>query len=126
MHVGEKVALTVQRGARQFQTTVQVADLPEVNAPRVTVLREIELISLTPAIRADRGLRSESGAYVQRVSQRVSDAIGLQQGDVIVQINRNRIANAEDAAAALNGGHGSIAMYVERHGQYYSTEFTTQ
>ena len=62
MHVGEKVALIVQRGPRQFQTTVQVTDLPEVNAPRVTVLHEIELISLTPAIRADRGLRSSSGA----------------------------------------------------------------
>ena len=126
LRVGEKVALTVQRGSRQFQVTVRVADLPEVNAPRVTVLHEIELITLTPAIRAERGLRSPSGAYIQGVSERVSNAIGLQQGDVIVQINRTKIASAEDAAAALNEGVGLIAMYVERHGQYYSTEFTTQ
>jgi serine protease Do len=126
LRVGETVQVTLQRGSRQLQTTVKVTDLPEVNAPRVTVLREIELITMTPAIRVERGLRSPSGAYVQGVSRRVSDAIGLQQGDVIVQINRQRITNADDAAVALNRGRGLVVMYVERHGQYYSTEFTTQ
>ncbi len=126
LRVGERVSLLVQRGSRQFRTTVQIEDLPEVNAPRVTVLREIELVTLTPAIRADRGLRSSSGAYVRSVSRRVSDQIGLQEGDVIVQVNQTRITNAEDAARALNGGRGVVAMYVERQGQYYSTEFITQ
>ena len=123
--VGERIPLVVRRGSRELNLTVRTTDLPEVNAPRVTVLREIQLITLTPAIRVERGLKSTSGAYVQSVSQRVSDAIGLQTGDVIVQINRTRIGSAEDAARALNGGRGPVVMYVERQGQYYSTEFET-
>jgi S1-C subfamily serine protease len=71
-------------------------------------------------------VRSTSGAYVRSVSQRVSDAIGLQAGDVIVQVNQSRISNASDAATALNGGRGMVVMFVERQGQYYRTEFVTQ
>jgi serine protease Do len=126
LRVGEKVPLLVQRGSQELRMTVQTVDLPEVNAPRVTVLREIQLITLTPAIRSERGLRSSAGAYVQSVSPRVSDAIGLQTGDVIVQINHTHVTSAEAAAAALNGGRGVVVMYVERQGQYYSTEFVTQ
>jgi S1-C subfamily serine protease len=108
------------------KVNVRVADLPEVNAPRVTVLREIELVTLTPAIAAERNLKSTSGAYVRSVSQRVSDQIGIQSGDVIVQINQTRISTAEDAANALNGGRGMVEMLVERQGQLYRTEFVTQ
>ena len=126
LRVGETVPLLVRRDGHEFRASVRVTDLPEVNAPRVTVLREIELITLTPAIRVERGIRSSAGAYVQSVSQRVSEQIGLQAGDVIVQINRARIGSADDAAQALNGGRGVVAMYVERQGQYYSTEFVIQ
>ncbi len=60
------------------------------------------------------------------MSPRVSAQIGLQVGDVIVQINGARITSAEDAAAALNSGRGAVVMYVERQGQIYSTQFVTQ
>lgn len=126
LRVGDTVPLTVQRGSKQFQTSVRVADLPEVNAPRVTVLHEIQLVTLTPAIRAERGIRSTAGAYVQGVSDRVSSQVGLEPGDVIVQINGSRISSGQDAAQALNTGRGVVVMYVERQGQFYSTEFVTQ
>lgn len=126
LRVGETVPLTLKRGSSEVKVNVRVADLPEVNAPRVTVLREIELVTLTPAIAAERNLKSTSGAYVRSVSQRVSDQIGIQSGDVIVQINQTRISTAEDAANALNGGRGMVEMLVERQGQLYRTEFVTQ
>jgi serine protease Do len=108
--------------------TVRVADLPELNAPKVTVLREIQLITLTPAIRAERGIRRANGALVQSVSQRVADQLGIQSGDVILQINRVPIADAESAARALDyySGRGAIVMYIERQGQMYTTEFVIQ
>src|SRR5256714_7934190 len=52
MRVGDSDTIVVRRGAQQMPISVNVVDLPDVNAPRVTVLREIELITLTPAIRA--------------------------------------------------------------------------
>jgi serine protease Do len=126
LRVGDNVPITLRRNGSDVKVSVRVADLPEVNAPRVTVLHEIELTTLTPAIRSERNIRSSAGAYVQNVSARVSEQIGLAQGDVIVQVNSTRITSAEDAAQALNTGRGAVVMYVERQGQFYTTEFVTQ
>jgi len=126
LRVGESVPITLNRRGSEVTVNVRVADLPEVNAPRVTVLHEIDLVTLTPAIRSERNIRSSSGAYVQNVSDRVSAQIGLARGDVIVQVNSARITSAEDAAQALNSGRGVVVMYVERQGQFYTTQFVTQ
>ncbi len=126
LRVGDTVPLVIGRDGSEVKVSVRVADLPEVNAPRVTVLNEIELTTLTPAIKSERNIRSNAGAYVQNVSARVQEQIGLAPGDVIVQVNSTRITSAEDAAKALNSGRGAVVMYVERNGQYYTTEFVTQ
>lgn len=127
LRVGETVPLVVRRGSRDMRLNVEVADLPEVNAPRVTVLREIELLTLTPAIKVERGIRSARGALVSRVSQRVAEQLGLQEGDVIVQINRIPINDAPSAAQALNAtGRSGVVMYLERGGRIYTTEFVIQ
>jgi S1-C subfamily serine protease len=127
LRVGESDSIVVRRGAREIPVSVSVADLPDVNAPRVTVLSEIELITLTPAIRAQYQIQSRQGALVNRVSQRVQQQIGLQAGDVIVQINRTPITNAEAVNRILTTyGRGGIRMYFERGGQIYATEFSLQ
>jgi serine protease Do len=128
LRVGEDVPLVLKRGGRESRVQVRVADLPEVNAPKVTVLREIQLVTLTPAIRAERNIRRANGALVQTVSQRVAEQLGIQSGDVILQINRVPIADANAAARALDyyAGRGAIVMYIERGGQVYTTEFMIQ
>ena len=125
LRVGESVALKVRRGAREFDAQVTVQDLPEVSAPRVQVLRELELVSLTPAIRAERSIRSEAGALVMRVGQNTADQIGIQPGDVIVKVNVTQVKSAEDVARALEqyASRGAIRMYVERNGGIYVTDF---
>ena len=50
----------------QKRVDVNVADLPEVTAPKVHVLREMELVSVTPAIVAERRLRNGAGALIYR------------------------------------------------------------
>ncbi|MFL5596832.1 MAG: trypsin-like peptidase domain-containing protein [Gemmatimonadaceae bacterium] len=127
LRVGESDSIVVRRGSREIPISVQVVDLPDVNAPRVTVLREIELITVTPPIRAQYQIQSRQGALVNRVSERVQQQIGLQAGDVIVQINRTPIANAEAVNRILTTyGRGGIRMYFERGGQIYATEFSLQ
>jgi serine protease Do len=127
LRVGESDSIVVKRGAREIPISVAVVDLPDVSAPRVTVLREIELITLTPAIRAQYQLQSRQGAIVTKASDRVQQQIGLQAGDVIVQINRTPIANAQDVNRILTtSGPGGIRMYFERGGQIYATEFSLQ
>ena len=127
LRVGQNDSIIVRRGGREIPISVGVVDLPDLNAPRVTVLREIELITLTPAIRAQYQIQSRQGALVNRVSDRVQQQIGLQAGDVIVQINRAPIANAEAVNRILASyGRGAIRMYFERGGQIYATDFSLQ
>lgn len=128
LRVGEDIPLVLRRGDSELRVDVRVADLPEVNAPKVTVLREIQLVTLTPAIRAERNIRRASGALVQSVTPRIADQLGIQTGDVILQINRVPVADAESAARALDyyAGRGGIVMYIERQGQVYTTEFVIQ
>ena len=125
LRVGEAVPLVVHRGNRDVSMTVTIADLPEVSAPKVEVLRELQLVTLTPAIRAERGILSSRGALIYKASDRITQELGLQPGDVIVQINRSPIASAEDVSRAVDyyAGRGVIRLFFERQGQIFPTDF---
>lgn len=128
LRVGDRVPMVIRRGGRELTVNVEVADLPEVSAPKVAVLQELELVTLTPTIRADRGIRSARGAVVYNVSDRVSNEIGLQRGDVIVQINRIPIASGADVQRAIETYAGRSAMRIlyERGGRIYYTDVVIQ
>ncbi len=125
LRVGEQVPLVVRRGGSEMPMSVTIADLPEVSAPKVQVLKELELVTLTTAIRAERGIRSEKGALVYRASDRITQELFIQPGDLIVAVNRTEIGSAEDASRALDyyAGRGPIRLICERDGQLFSTDF---
>ncbi|MGH7679654.1 MAG: trypsin-like peptidase domain-containing protein [Gemmatimonadaceae bacterium] len=124
LRVGDNVPLRIRRGTREFDANVRVQDLPEVGAAKVQVLRDLELTTVTPAIRAERGIR-RTGALILRAGDRTAAELGVQPGDVIVQINTQRITTADEAKRALEyyGGRSVIQMILERGGGLYSTEF---
>ena len=125
LRVGERVPVLVRRGGRESRVELIVADQPEASAPKVAVLRELELITLTAQIRAERSITSRRGALIYRVSDRVAADLGIQAGDVIVQINRTPIESADEAARAIDtyAGRGLIRMFYERGGRAYFTDF---
>ncbi|HEY7393263.1 MAG TPA: trypsin-like peptidase domain-containing protein [Gemmatimonadaceae bacterium] len=125
LHVGSKATLRVRRGSREFDVDVNIIDRPEVNAPKVQVLRELELVTVTPAIAAERNLRRRSGALIYNISQNASDQTGLVKGDVIVQINNRAISSAQDVANIIDSlrGAATLQVVVERQGQYFITQF---
>jgi serine protease Do len=125
LRVDDQVPLTLKRGSRELTVSVKIADLPEVSAQKVSVLKEIELISLTPAIRSERGIRRTAGALVATVSARVAEELGIQTGDLIFQLNNSPVADAPQAAKMLEylSGRGPIRMWIERGGQAYWTDF---
>jgi serine protease Do len=126
LRAGSPARLHVRRGAREFD--VAVSDLPEVSAPKVQVLRELELVTVTPAIAAEHSLRRQYGALVYKVGQDVSDQTGIQQGDVILQINNSAIRTAQDVARAIDnyGGRTYLRVIVDRQGQLGVTEFAVR
>jgi len=120
---GEPLEVRVMEGGRERAVRVQPGDLPSVNAERIQALRDFQLVTLTPAIRAERGLTNEQGALIVDLSESAR-GLGLQEGDLILQINRLRITNAEGAAQALQQlGGRSVVMYFERGGRVGSTQF---
>ena len=123
--VGERVPLVVRRGGREITVNVTIADRPSVSAPKVTVLREIELTTLTPAIRAERAIQSPQGALVTNVTERIRNEIGLDVGDVILQINTVAIRSVEDVnrAISLAQPRQLSRALLERRGRRYITDF---
>ena len=122
---GETANVVFRRGAADHTTSLQPADVPEVSAPKVTVLRELQLVSLTPAIRAERRVQSPAGALVFQSTARVTADLGIEPGDVIVQVNRTPVQSADDVARALDAyaGRGPIRVVFERGGRYAFTDF---
>src|SRR5690606_17817024 len=70
---------------------------PSLGAERIRALSDFELITLTPAIRAERGLVNEQGALIVWISD-AGRRIGLREGDLILQINNQPILSADEAA----------------------------
>jgi serine protease Do len=129
LRVGDEVPLTLRRGGRDVDVRVTVADQPEATAQRVGVLRDLELVDVTAAIRAERGIRNAGGgALIVTVTSRVAEDLGIQNGDVIVQVMNTPIKDARQAKAVLEAysGKGRIRMFLERRGQIFSTDFAIQ
>ncbi len=123
---GQSLTLTVREdGGPERQFVLEVEDLPSVRADRIEVLEGLELISLTPAIRAERDLRNREGALIANVSDDVARVTGLRRGDLIVAINQRRVASADEVAEMLDylAGRGGIRLYYERDGAIWSTAF---
>ena len=92
------------------------------------MLRDVQLVTLTPAIRQERGVRSARGALVVNASENVMDKLGIIPGDVIIGVNRMSVSTAEEVARAIDqlAGRGMIQLIIERRGSMYSTQFYIQ
>jgi serine protease Do len=112
---GESVVLEID-GRGGLVTLVSEA-LPSISADRVTALEQMQLITVTPGIRAERSLVYETGALIVDIQRDLEDVIGLRAGDVILQIDRRRVESAEQAAEVLRQASGRVAVYIERNGE---------
>jgi serine protease Do len=123
LHVGDAVQVAVRSRTGSTARRIVTGDLPTVTAEKITVLQDLQLINVTPAIQAERSIRSEQGALIFRLSPHVSRATGLRPGDVILAIDRTPVRDASDVADLLNVRPGQvIRVYVERDGQITFTD----
>ena len=125
LRVGETAQIGIRRGGRNMTVTATIKDLPDVAASKVELMGELELVTVTPAIQAQRQLAVTSGALVFNVSRRASEVMALQPGDVIIWINQAEIRTANEAKRALDYySRGAIEMiFVRGRTTYRSPPF---
>ena len=124
LHVGDKVTVRIKRGSGTQTREFTTGDLPTSTATKVTVLRGLEVVSVTAAIQAERGLRAPRGALIVQVTDEVARGTGLREGDVILAINRSLVTNAKQFGELLEASRADQAfrIYFERNGQTIFTD----
>jgi len=125
LRAGDGLALSVQGQSRTIE--LEAAQFPSTTAARVTLFRDIDLITVSAQIQGELGLSNDSGALIADISNELMSRTRLQMGDVIIQMNRTRIRSADDAASffdALTGQQGRIIVYLERNNRYYTTSLS--
>jgi serine protease Do len=118
LRAGDGLQVAIE--GQQQTVELEAAAFPSTTAERVRVLQDIELITVTPQIRAERGLASERGAMIAGLSDESAGQTGLRRGDVIVQINRVPVGSAGELARIFESltGTGRMDVYFERNGGY--------
>jgi len=137
--VGDKAAnLTTARALIERAIELERPDwicLPEcfdfiggTRAEKIAVLGDMQVVTLTSAIRQERGIQAERGALIYALGQSAAEATGLETGDVILQINRRRIENAEELRQAFTeeAGQAPVTVWFERGGMTGRTTFYVQ
>ncbi len=125
LRAGDRIELAVEG---MGPVTVEAAQLPSVTAERVELLRDLEVITVTPAIRSERGLDSPEGALVVAISDHLSEMTGLATGDVLLGVNNRRVSTAPEAAEELRRTQRANRPFVlvfERGGRLVRTGMLT-
>ncbi len=123
--VGETLTVVVSEGGRERRLQVGTADLPSLTAERVSAGSDFQLVTLTPAIRAERGFANERGAMIADLSQSAR-SLGLRPGDLVVEINNVPVSNAQEVATLLRrvaAARSPVRMVFERNGRLGSVAF---
>jgi serine protease Do len=119
LRAGDRLALEID--GRRSAVTIDAVPYPTMTAERVRVLEDIELITVTPQVQAERGLRSGEGAMIADITPAMAQQIGLRPGDVIVGINRTPVRSADEFARLvqiLSERGGQFVLTFERNGNY--------
>jgi serine protease Do len=118
--VGKMVDLKLMRDGKAIERTVNIgemekkteaAQLPSHKSLGITVQE------LTPEIAKDLGLKHETGVVVTSVEPGSSASeAGIQTGDVIQEVNRKPVKNAEDFSQkmAQTKGQASVLLLIQR------------
>lgn len=106
--VGEKIEFVVIREGRSTKVSVTTAPMPsepeerKTVQPRMEMWFDLKVRTLTPEIAGQLGTAKAEGVVIEQVEEgSVAQDAGLQKGDVILEVNRQKIRNEADYQAAM-------------------------
>ena len=122
--VGDTLHLAYRQDGAVHAVGVRADELPSERAARVS-LGDLELITVTPAVQAERRLLVSHGALVVTAGPEAQQTLQLQAGDVIFRINNEDITDAEQVRKVINyfRGRGGVRLWFERNGQQIWEDF---
>ncbi|MFQ5704260.1 MAG: trypsin-like peptidase domain-containing protein [Gemmatimonadales bacterium] len=122
----DSVNVLFRHRSSERRATLRVEELPTTRAEKVSTLGDMQLVTLTPAIRQERGYQRKNGVMIYSIGDAAKRSTGLKAGDLIFQINRQLISEAAEVTAWFKRARRSrapIRVYIERGGAWYSTDF---
>jgi len=122
---GDSLTVSYRHAGQARTARLTVTDLPTTLAEKVAILGGMKVVTVTEAVRAERGIQSDHGALIYDIPDEMQRATGLRSGDVVLQINRAKIAGAEDLRRAFStaAGGGAVTVWFERGGRLGRTAF---
>ncbi len=108
--VGKEVTIVLVRDGEEIKITVKVAEFPEegIQIKDKETLEKfgLNLQTLTPELAQSFGFDKDTkGILVSEVEMgSPAEEAGIRQGDVIIEINREKVMNMEDAQTAITKG----------------------
>lgn len=121
LHVGEKVSVKVVRDGKERAFTLTVAerkDKPEVASARgSSSYFGIGAQEITPEIARQLGIQKESGVIIVGIEEgSPAEDVGLQQQDIIVQVNKVRITSLKQYTKEISKAaeRKSVTLFVQR------------
>jgi serine protease Do len=119
--VGKQVKVDILRQGKITTLTVTIAALKEdASASPVSVAGQLgmEVEELTPELSQNLGIRLREGVVVTTVEEEsLAAAAGIREGDVILEINRERVRTAEEYSKAVQKGAGSPLLLLISRGE---------
>src|SRR6266568_1512261 len=120
---GDTLIVSYRHEGESRTARLAVTDLPTTLAEKVAVLGGMKVVTVTATVRAERGIQSDHGALIYDIPDEMQQATGLRSGDVVLQINRTKIAGAEDLRRAFSTAAGAVTVWFERGGRLGRTAF---
>src|SRR5438128_4940892 len=122
---GDTLTVSFRHGGESKSARLAVTDFPTTLAEKVAVLGGMKVVTVTPAVRAERNIQRDPGALIYELPDDMEEATGLRSGDVILQIKRVRVSSADDLrrAFAATAGAGAVTVWYERSGRLERTAF---
>lgn len=122
---GDSLVVLCKSGERRRMVTLTVTDLPTSSAEKVSVLGDIQAVTLTAAIRQERGVQAQQGVLIYDIGANTQQATGLTPGDVVFQVNRQKVTTADELrqAFAAAAGNQAITVWFERNGMVGRSAF---
>jgi Do/DeqQ family serine protease len=127
--LGGTASVTALRSGRSMNYAVHLIAAPEVPPREPVKLRNhspfagATIVNVSPAVAEEFGIEGISeGVVVADIDEQTNAAlVGLEKGDVILELNGTKIASTKELEAATTGHHPYWKMTIGRGGQIITT-----